>query len=91
MRKGTFLAALAVSAAMIAGACGSSSSSGSTLLFGDYQDVDSLGPYWGTVMAANVISTTEVGLTKLNGKMEMEPNLAVKIPTVGELLRIEVG
>ena len=84
MRKGTFLAALAVSAAMIAGACGSSSGSASTLLFGDYQDVDSVGPYWGTVMAANVIATTEAGLTKLNGKMEMEPYIAVKIPTPGD-------
>ena len=53
MRKKSALAALFVSAAMIAGACGGGASivgsykpgeggTGGTLLVGDYQDVDSL-------------------------------------------------
>jgi ABC-type transport system substrate-binding protein len=86
MRKRSLLAALAVSAAMIAAACGggSSTNNSNTLLFGDYQDVDSLGPYWGTVMAANVITTTEAGLVMLDGNLKMQPYMATKIPTVGD-------
>jgi ABC-type oligopeptide transport system substrate-binding subunit len=58
MRKRSLLTALAVSAAMIVAACGGGSGSTSnTLLFGDYQDVDNLGPYGNTVMRANVLCT----------------------------------
>ena len=71
MRKGTLLAALAVSAGLIAAACGggSGTNSSNTLLFGDYQDTDSLGPYGNTVMRANILTTTEVGLVYLDGNM----------------------
>ena len=73
MRKKTLLASLAVSAAMVAGACGGGASivgsyspgtgaSGGTLLVGDYQDVDSLNPfYYSTVMSANVLATVYDG------------------------------
>jgi len=86
MRKRSLLAALAVSAALIAAACGggSGSNSSNTLLFGDYQDTDSLGPYGNTVMRANILATTEVGLVYLDGNMKMQPRMAVKIPTVGD-------
>ena len=86
MRKGTLLAALAVSAGLIAAACGggSGTNSSNTLLFGDYQDTDSLGPYGNTVMRANILTTTEVGLVYLDGNMKMQPKLAVKIPTIGD-------
>ena len=86
MRKRSLLAALAVSAALIAAACGggSGSNSSNTLLFGDYQDTDSLGPYGNTVMRANILTTTEVGLVYLDGNMKMQPKLAVKIPTIGD-------
>jgi ABC-type transport system substrate-binding protein len=86
MRKRSLLAALAVSAALIAAACGggSGSNSSNTLLFGDYQDTDSLGPYGSTVMRANILTTTEVGLVYLDGNMKMQPKLAVKIPTIGD-------
>jgi len=45
MRKRSLLATFAVTAALVAGACGGSTGStvsGATLLIGDYQDVDSL-------------------------------------------------
>ena len=86
MRKRSLLAALAVSAALIAAACGggSGTNSSNTLLFGDYQDTDSLGPYGNTVMRANILATTEVGLVYLDGNMKMQPKMAVKIPTIGD-------
>ena len=86
MRKRSLLAALAVSAAMVVAACGggSGTSNSNTLLFGDYQDVDSLGPYWGTVMAANVITTTEAGLVYLDANLKMQPYMTKKIPTIGD-------
>ena len=86
MRKRSLLAALAVSATLIAAACGggSGTNSSNTLLFGDYQDTDSLGPYGNTVMRANILTTTEVGLVYLDGNMKMQPKLAVKIPTIGD-------
>lgn len=86
MRKRSLLAALAVSATLIAAACGggSGANSSNTLLFGDYQDTDSLGPYGNTVMRANILATTEVGLVYLDGNMKMQPKLAVKIPTIGD-------
>ena len=78
MRKKSALAALFVSAALIAGACGGGGASivgsykpgeggtGGTLLVGDYKDVDSLHPYYyGTVMSANVLATTWDGLVTL--------------------------
>jgi ABC-type transport system substrate-binding protein len=86
MRKRSLLAALAVSATLIAAACGggSGTNSSNTLLFGDYQDTDSLGPYGNTVMRANILATTEVGLVYLDANMKMQPKMAVKIPTIGD-------
>lgn len=95
MRKKSALAALFVSAALIAGACGGGGASivgsykpgeggtGGTLLVGDYQDVDSLHPYYyGTVMSANVLATTWDGLVTLTNEAKYVPWMATEIPTV---------
>jgi len=85
MRKRSLLATFAVAAALVAGACGGSTGStvtGATLLIGDYQDVDSLNPfYYSTVMSSNVIGMTSDGLLRLNEKLELEPWMATEIPT----------
>jgi peptide/nickel transport system substrate-binding protein len=85
MRKRSLLATFAVTAALVAGACGGSTGStvsGATLLIGDYQDVDSLNPfYYSTVMSSNVIGMTSDGLLRLNDKLELEPWMATEIPT----------
>jgi len=94
MRKKSALAALFVSAAMIAGACGGGASivgsykpgeggTGGTLLVGDYQDVDSLHPYYySTVMSANVLATTWDGLVTLSNEAKYVPWMATEIPTI---------
>lgn len=84
MRAKRLLAALAASAALVVAACGGGTSSANTLIIGDYQDVDSLGPYWGTVMASDVISATEIGLTYLNPETVQTPFLAKSLPVVGD-------
>jgi peptide/nickel transport system substrate-binding protein len=94
MRKKTLLASLAVSAAMVAGACGGGASivgsyspgtgaSGGTLLVGDYQDVDSLNPfYYSTVMSANVLATVYDGLVTLSNEAKYVPWMATEIPSI---------
>ena len=94
MRKTTLLAAFAVSAAMVAGACGGGASivgsykpgdgaSGGTLLVGDYQDVDSLHPfYYSTVMSANVLATAWDGLVSLSNEAKYVPWMATAIPDI---------
>ena len=94
MRKTTLLAAFAVSAAMVAGACGGGASivgsykpgegaSGGTLLGGDYQDVDSLNPfYYSTVMSANVLATVYDGLVTLSNEAKYVPWMATEIPSI---------
>ena len=94
MRKKSALAALFVSAALIAGACGGGASivgsykpgeggTGGTLLVGDYQDVDSLHPYYySTVMSANVLATVWDGLVTLSNEAKYVPWMATEIPTV---------
>jgi peptide/nickel transport system substrate-binding protein len=96
MRKKSLLATLALSAAMVAGACGGGASivgsyapgtggaTGGTLLVGDYQDVDSLNPfYYSTVMSANVMATVYDGLVTLTNEAKYVPWMATEIPTVG--------
>lgn len=94
MRKKSALAALFVSAAIIAGACGGGASivgsykpgeggTGGTLLVGDYQDVDSLHPYYySTVMSANVLATVWDGLVTLSNEAKYVPWMATEIPTI---------
>jgi peptide/nickel transport system substrate-binding protein len=94
MRKKSALAALFVSAAIIAGACGGGASivgsykpgeggTGGTLLVGDYQDVDSLHPYYySTVMSANVLATTWDSLVTLSNEAKYVPWMATEIPTI---------
>jgi len=94
MRKTTLLATFAVSAALVAGACGGGASivgsyspgsgnSGGTLLVGDYQDVDSLNPfYYSTVMSANVLATVWDGLVTLSNEAKYVPWMATEIPTI---------
>jgi peptide/nickel transport system substrate-binding protein len=94
MRKKTLLATLAVSAAMVAGACGGGASivgsyspgtgaAGGTLLVGDYQDVDSLNPfYYSTVMSANVLATVYDGLVTLSNEAKYVPWMATEIPSI---------
>jgi peptide/nickel transport system substrate-binding protein len=84
MRAKRLLAALAASAALIVAACGGGTSSGKTLIIGDYQDVDSLGPYYGTVMAQDVIQATEIGLTYLDVNTIQQPFLATSLPVIGD-------
>ncbi|MEI6271392.1 MAG: ABC transporter substrate-binding protein [Chloroflexota bacterium] len=92
MRKMTALAALFVSAAVIAGACGGTPSvegsyepgtgaAGGTLLVGDYQDITDLN-YGGTVMDANVNATLFDGLVKTNNEPKYIPWLAEELPSV---------
>ena len=96
MRKKSALAALFVSAAVIAGACGGGASivgesyapgaagaTGGTLLVGDYQDVDSLNPfYYATVMSANVMATVYDGLVTVTNEAKYVPWMAVEIPSI---------
>ena len=84
MRAKRLLAALAASAALVVAACGGGTSSANTLIIGDYQDVDSLGPYYGTVMAADVIQATEIGLTNLDVETVQQPFLATSLPVIGD-------
>ena len=77
-----------------AGACGGGASivgsykpgeggTGGTLLVGDYQDVDSLHPYYySTVMSANVLATTWDGLVTLSNEAKYVPWMATEIPTI---------
>jgi len=92
MRKRTALAALLVSAAVIAGACNGTPSiegsykpgtgaAGGTLLVGDYQDITDLN-YGGTVMDANVNAMLFDGLVKQNNEPKYIPWLATEIPSV---------
>ena len=85
MRKRSLLATFAVAAALVAGACGGSTGStvtGATLLIGDYQDTDSLNPFfYSTVMSANVVGATHDGLLRLNEKLELEPWMAEEAPS----------
>lgn len=92
MRKRTALAALLVSAAVIAGACGGTPSvegsykpgtgaAGGTLLVGDYQDITDLN-YGGTVMDANVNAMLFDGLVKVTNEPKYIPWLAEEIPSV---------
>jgi len=87
----TALAALFVSAAVIAGACGGTPSvegsyepgtgaAGGTLLVGDYQDVTDL-LYGGTVMDANVLATLSDSFVIVDNEPKYIPWLAVSIPT----------
>ena len=85
MRKRSLLATFAVAAALVAGACGGSTGStvtGATLLIGDYQDADSLNPFfYSTAMSANVVGATHDGLLRLNEKLELEPWMAEEAPS----------
>ena len=85
MRKRSLLATFAVAAAIVAGACGGSTGStvtGATLLIGDYQDADSLNPfYYSTVMSSNIVGATHDGLLRLNEKLELEPWMAEEAPS----------
>jgi peptide/nickel transport system substrate-binding protein len=92
MRKRTALAALLVSAAVIAGACNGTPSvegsykpgtgaAGGTLLVGDYQDITDLN-YGGTVMDANVNAMLFDGLVKVSEEPKYIPWLATEIPSV---------
>ncbi len=84
MRKRSLLATFAVAAALVAGACGGSTGStvtGATLLIGDYQDADSLNPFfYSTVMSSNIVGATHDGLLRLNEKLELEPWMAEEAP-----------
>lgn len=84
MRKRSLLATFAVAAAIVAGACGGSTGStvtGATLLIGDYQDADSLNPFfYSTVMSSNIVGATHDGLLRLNEKLELEPWMAEVAP-----------
>jgi peptide/nickel transport system substrate-binding protein len=84
MRKRSLLATFAVAAALVAGACGGSTGStvtGATLLIGDYQDADSLNPFfYSTVMSSNIVGATHDGLLRLNEKLELEPWMAEVAP-----------
>ena len=86
MRKRSLLATFAVAAALVAGACGGSTGStvtGATLLIGDYQDADSLNPFfYSTVMSSNIVGATHDGLLRLNEKLELEPWMAEVAPSV---------
>jgi len=95
MRKKSLLATLALSAAMVAGACGGGASivgsyapgsggaTGGTLLVGDYQDVDSLNPfYYSTVMSANVLATVYDGLVTVTNEAKYVPWMATEIPSI---------
>jgi len=85
MRKRSLLATFAVAAAIVAGACGGSTGSnvtGATLLIGDYQDADSLNPFfYSTVMSSNIVGATHDGLLRLNEKLELEPWMAEEAPS----------
>ena len=85
MRKRSLLATFAVAAALVAGACGGSTGStvtGATLLIGDYQDADSLNPFfYSTVMSSNIVGATHDGLLRLNEKLELEPWMAEEAPS----------
>jgi peptide/nickel transport system substrate-binding protein len=85
MRKRSLLATFAVAAALVAGACGGSTGStvtGATLLIGDYQDADSLNPFfYSTVMSSNIVGATHDGLLRLNEKLELEPWMAESAPS----------
>jgi len=85
MRKRSLLATFAVAAAIVAGACGGSTGStvtGATLLIGDYQDADSLNPFfYSTVMSSNIVGATHDGLLRLNEKLELEPWMAESAPS----------
>jgi peptide/nickel transport system substrate-binding protein len=95
MRKKSLLATFALSAAMVVGACGGGDSivgsyspgadgtTGGTLLVGDYQDVDSLNPfYYSTVMSANVLATTFDGLVTVTNEAKYVPWMAVEVPSI---------
>jgi len=86
MRKRSLLATFAVAAALVAGACGGSTGStvtGATLLIGDYQDADSLNPFfYKSVMSSNIVGATHDGLLRLNEKLELEPWMAESAPSV---------
>ena len=95
MRKKSLLATFALSAAMVVGACGGGASivgsydpgaageTGGTLLVGDYQDVDSLNPfYYVTVMSANVMATTFDGLVTVTNEAKYVPWMATEIPSI---------
>jgi peptide/nickel transport system substrate-binding protein len=92
MRKKSALAALFVSAAIIAGACGETPSvegsykpgtgaAGGTLLVGDYQDMTDL-LYGNTVMDANISATLWEGLVKVTNEPKYIPWLAEELPNI---------
>ena len=92
MRKKSALAALFVSAALIAGACGGTptvegsykpgtGAAGGTLLVGDYQDMTDL-LYGSTVMDANISTTLWDGLVKVTNEPKYIPWLAESLPSI---------
>jgi ABC-type transport system substrate-binding protein len=95
MRKTTLLATFALIASLLVAACGSTAEEsasptptpeiveGGTLLIGDYQDADSLNPfYYSTVMSSNIVGATHDGLLRLNENLLLEPWMAYVAPSV---------
>jgi len=95
MRKTTLLATFALIGSLLAAACAPTAEEsasptptpeiveGGTLLIGDYQDADSLNPfYYSTVMSSNIVGASHDGLLRLNEKLLLEPWMAYVAPSV---------